>query len=424
MMKSRRYNITILSIFLIIVSGCDLDRFPLDRPSSETFISTPDELEAAVVGLYQPFWFDADGANWINIYPLFDVLTDIAWERGDTKFQQIGAGIHDVNNYFASMVWNRSYLAIGRCNYLLDNMYRVQDLVDESTFEAAAAQAKFIRAFWYMILTELYGDVPAIFNTQTLDEANTPKSPKDVIINQILDDLTHAEVLPEIVPESSRGRITKGAVLALKARVALYNRHWEIAANAAKAAIDLNVYQLDDNFENLFTNSGQVANTEIIFDIQYDRVNRYHQGPMQFNTRMTQGYSTKIPTQSLVDSYECIDGKTIFESPLYDPEKPFENRDPRLKHTVVVPGEIFGGYQFETHRDSVKIWNYNTTPATRVDNQDVLNPYASFSGYCWKKYSYMEDGLAWNRSRLNFIFIRYAELLLIHAEAKGELGQI
>src|SRR5690606_18495788 len=139
---------------------------------------------------------------------------------------------------------------------------------------------------------------------------------------------------------------------------------------------------------------------------------------------MTQGYSTKIPTQSLVDSYECIDGKTIFESPLYDPEKPFENRDPRLKHTVVVPGEIFGGYQFETHRDSVKIWNYNTTPATRVDNQDVLNPYASFSGYCWKKYSYMEDGLAWNRSRLNFIFIRYAELLLIHAEAKGELGQI
>jgi len=136
------------------------------------------------------------------------------------------------------------------------------------------------------------------------------------------------------------------------------------------------------------------------------------------------GFTNKVPSQSLVDAYPCTDGLNIDKSPLYDPKSPYKNRDPRLGFTIAVPGSIFYNYQFETHRDSVKCWNYNTTPATRVDNQDALNAFATFTGYCWKKYVDLEDKADRTNSELNVIQIRYAEILLIYAEAKNELGQL
>src|SRR5690606_30208385 len=104
--------------------------------------------------------------------------------------------------------------------------------------------------------------------------------------------------------------------------------------------------------------------------------------------------------------------------------KPFENRDPRLHYTCAVPGSIFHGYQFETHRDSLKCWNYNVNPPARVPNQDATNPYASFSGYCWRKYANMENPDYLTRSETGIIVLRYAEVLLNYAEAKIESNDI
>ena len=125
----------------------------------------------------------------------------------------------------------------------------------------------------------------------------------------------------------------------------------------------------------------------------------------------------------MIDSYECIDGLSIDKSPLYNPQKPFENRDPRLGYTCVVPGSVFGGYQFESHKDSIECWNYNTNPATRVANQDALNAYATFSGYCWRKYA------EWSQNdptvgETPIILLRYADVLLMYAEAKIEANKI
>src|SRR5690606_36192821 len=120
-----------------------------------------------------------------------------------------------------------------------------------------------------------------------------------------------------------------------------------------------------------------------------------------------------------------IDGLPIDESPLYDPTHPFENRDPRLRQSIAVPGDVYLGYQFETHKDSVECWNYNVSPAQRIPNQDALNPYATFSGYCWRKAADPADvGSSINRSSLNFIVIRLAEVYLNLAEAKIELNEI
>src|SRR5690606_31524543 len=138
-----------------------------------------------------------------------------------------------------------------------------------------------------------------------------------------------------------------------------------------------------------------------------------HRMPISVGSRSAQGNSTKVPTQSMVDSYECIDGLPIDESPLYDPANPFENRDPRLKQSIAVPGDIFLGFQFETHRDSIECWNYNLPPPARVPNQDAVNAFASFSGYCWRKMADINDfPVNRNNSSLNFPVIRYGEVLL------------
>lgn len=138
---------------------------------------------------------------------------------------------------------------------------------------------------------------------------------------------------------------------------------------------------------------------------------------------MASGYSNKVPAQSLVDSYYCKDGLPINESSLYNAATPFKNRDLRLEATVVVPGSTFQGYQFETHPDSLECWDYNVTPAVRRNNQDVTNPYATFSGYCWRKYTDEEQTFRL-KSELNIILIRYAEILLMYAEAINELGRM
>jgi hypothetical protein len=137
---------------------------------------------------------------------------------------------------------------------------------------------------------------------------------------------------------------------------------------------------------------------------------------------MTGGWSVPVPTQSLVDAYYCTDGKRIDDSPLYDPDHPFENRDPRLDATIVRPGARFGNYRFLTHPDSVQTWNYAT--GEWVENADVTNPYATFTGYTWRKYMDEQDFAQTENSELNWILVRYAEVLLTYAEAKIEAGQI
>ena len=109
---------------------------------------------------------------------------------------------------------------------------------------------------------------------------------------------------------------------------------------------------------------------------------------------------------------------------MYDPKNPYENRDPRLAYTIALPGSIFMGYQFETHKDSVQCWNYREEIPVRIKNEDATNAYATFTGYCWRKYVDPADWANPIESELHQIMLRYAEVLLIYAEAKIEANKI
>jgi len=397
--------------------------YPLDKPSSATYPKNENELTMAIWGCYGSLW---SGTNYgMVMSALLDITTDIAWERAEVPMQSIGNGSHDVNNTWVVDLWKNFYIGIGRCNYLLDNMERAQENTTPAVYERIKSEARVLRAYYYLMLTETWGDVPLVTRTLTLEESQVPKTSKKEIVDFLLKEFDEAVVaLPESISDSERGRISKGVVLGLKARTALYNKMYDIAAKAAKDVIDMGEYKIDDSFEDMFKSATQAGSKEMMFYINYKEGYRTPGIVMGCTSRMGGGYSSKIPVQATVDSYDCVDGLPIDKSPLYDPQKPFENRDPRMSYTIVVPGAEYMGYQFETHKDSIECWNYKTTPATRVANQDALNPYASFSGYVWRKYNEISKPSELANSETAFIILRYADVLLMYAEAKTELGEI
>ncbi|QDW24826.1 RagB/SusD family nutrient uptake outer membrane protein [Pedobacter sp. KBS0701] len=425
-MKNKIYC-SIIVFLLVGLSSCQkdyLDKVPLSGPSDETYFSNQDELVLAVNGLYRYANYAPLDNMPLNL--LLDNGTDIGWDRNNGPLQSLGKGNQDSNNGLAISVWTEAYRVIAKCNFILDNIGKVKDKSTAAIYNRSRAEARFVRAYTYQYLTDYFGGVPLVTNVLTLETAQVAKTEKAAIVEFILKELTEAAVdLPLNYSGVDVGRATRGTALAFKARTALNNAKWAEAAEAAKAVMDLKIYSLHNNYGTLFSYAGQ-SSPEIIWAFQYLKASRIktHSTPNALLSRNGLGFTNKVPSQSLVDAFPCTDGLNIDQSPLFDPKSPYKNRDPRLTFTIAVPGSIFYNYQFETHRDSVKCWNYNTTPATRVDNQDALNAFATFTGYCWKKYVDLDDKADRSNSEINVIQIRYAEILLIYAEAKNELGQL
>ncbi|MCI0920322.1 RagB/SusD family nutrient uptake outer membrane protein [Sphingobacterium rhinopitheci] len=424
-MKRNLYSCAlILGLLSASCSKDYLNRYPTDSPSSDTFLTNEDQLDMAVIGAYNTLYSNPSVAPLPFAFAI-DYASDIAWERNTNDLQKLGGGLADVNNTFTSNYWSLLYAGISRCNAILDKANQLALVVPAEKLDTRISEVRFLRAYYYFYLNELFGGVPLITRTLNLSEANVPKSTKeevnDFILNE-LDDITTK--LPITISAENTGRISRGAALALASRAALFNKKWAKSVSAAKALMDLNHYELNPNFGELFTYSGENSK-EIILATQYNKALDKIQGiPSQYLSRYLGGFSNKIPVQSLIDSYECTDGLSIDKSTLYNVNKPFENRDPRLAQTIVLPQSLLWGTVFETHPDSLRTWDYSSGSAVRVNNTDATNAYSTFSGFLWRKYTDELDRPDRTKSELNTILIRYAEVLLNYVEAKVELGEI
>ncbi len=429
----KKYIFLIINVLLLFSCDDFLDKVPMDSPSDKTFLANETEIEMAVVGCYTNLWTDWEG---MPFFLAFEELSDNGWDRNTNDVQKLSQGANDAQSSFVERVWKTCYSGIARCNYLINKLADAEGTVSEEVISQARAEAQFLRAYYYSYLADLYGDIPLILETLTLADANIGRSPKENVLDQIFKDFDEAASILASDNKPTSGRPTRQAALALKARIALYSEKWDVAIAAASEVMKLEgaEVELDPSFPNLFTYEGQDSK-EILFSIQYLFGQKVHPIFRLFGSRSGGGHANKVPSYQLVDSYECTDGLAIDESPLYNPTKPWDNRDPRLAWTFALPssgysnwqnepGCIFQGFQYETHRDSTKCWNYHTSPASRVDNQDALNAYASFSGINWRKYVNDKNYGDVNNCDNNIIVIRYAEVLLIYAEAKVKAGQI
>ncbi len=403
-----------------IVLSCskELDKIPLHAPSTESFPRTLGDFQTALVGCHSPLQLVVSS---ISFTSMFEMYSDIGVHRDNTPDVMMG----DPGSSFVRTIWTTMYRGIGRCNYLLDNVGNANSDVDMTALKNIEASAKYLRAYYYSLLTELFGDVPYITTTLPLAEANVSRTPKAQVVDSVLADLEAASQYLKEENSPASMSISKGAAWALISRVALYNERWNAAISAAGKVMaqEGSQFILEPDYQVLTKLAGN-SSKELIWAIHWSYTDATNSGPTYFRSRNSGGFTNRMPTQALVDSYQDKDGLPIDKSPLYNPLKPYENRDPRLHWTIAVPGSIFCGYQYETHKDSVRCWNYNVTPAIRIPNEDAINPFASFSGFSWRKYVDSTEFDEGAKTAISSIVMRYAEVLLNYAEAKIESNQI
>ncbi len=429
----KNYKIIIFLLLSLSLGGCDnkiLNLESLTEPVDVSFFTNEQELELALAGAYNSLIFTTDYRLPVQVV-MDNAASDIGICRGigTGGFIDLGAGNHSASTGGFQQAYSLFYRGIARSNSLLQNMARAKSVVPDSRYKEIQAQALVIRAYNYMYLTEMFGAVPYLEGVVASPaDALIPRTAKATIVDKLLVDLQSAsEALPLTWPLASKGKITKGVALGLRARIALYNKRYAEAATSAKAIMDNEAamgYSLNSSYEKLFQLSGQ-ASAEIMLVMPFKDGFSTSQFSVAQGSRNLGGFSVTVPTQSMIDSYEATDGKPIDKSSVYDPKKPFENRDPRLKASIITPQSLWAGTIFESHIDSLKFRLANGTIGG--DNKDcrTVSWPGAFCGYLWKKNTIEEDQVLkrdWDDQ--NFTLMRYAEILLTYAEAKIESGQI
>ena len=190
--------------------------------------------------------------------------------------------------------------------------------------------------------------------------------------------------------------------------------------------MDLNVYKLHPSYSNLFLTTTRNSE-ESIFVIPRSITNKVTiGGGIVLNTisRNPGGWAAMDPSWDLLAAYTCTDGKPIDESPLFNPHEPFKNRDPRCTATIVEFGSRHLGFVYDPHPDALEVLNFKTGKMQKNNDNRANAQYASFNALIWKKgvdESWLENGKDADPDK---IIIRYADVLLMYAEAKIELNQI
>ncbi len=406
-MTIKNYIYSILAVCFLTISCSEdfLDKQPLDALSSETYWNNEDEALMAVNACYR-YLID----DWWKTFYTCATDDSYAWSNWPCDVLYAGNGSATTTLGTFSHFWSFYYQAIAAANNVIGNIDKVGD-IDENKRKRIAAEARFIRAYAYQQLVGLYGDVPLIKKVQTVEELYVARNPKSEVIQFLVDDINEfADDLPVVYEDQTNfGRVTQGAALTLQARIYLYNEQWTEAAAAAQKVMDLEQYRIDDDYESLFNgtneNSSEIILLGQVTDLNKSAIATWVGGPA------SGGWSEVVPVQSLVDAYECTDGLPIDQSGLYDPEDPFNNRDPRLSMTIIIPGSILNG-------DTIDITDSLSSDGLGKNN-------ASFSGYYYKKYiPAVIEGWWGGNSTNDIIILRYAEVLLTYAEAKIEDNQI
>ncbi len=420
-----KYISIIAGIALTAASCTSMDITPKTQGNSASWYSSEAELQLAVNEFYMIGYWNRpleDSEQW----------TDNVTYRQQNRNPGSGGTILDATmngrQWEVYSLWQQSYKLISRANTLLENIHRAEENgVNPDVIKRFKAEAYFARACKYADLLFFYGDIPYLEKYMTIREAEElGRRAKSEIIPLVYDDFDKAaDGLPKEW-SSEHIHATKGAALAMKARFALYMGDWATAAKAAKDCMDLNVYSLASDYGSIFLQStGMIP--EKIFCIPRSIENNVVLDEWFVKNglpRNAGGYGSYNPSWDLLAAYLCTDGLPIDESPLFDPQHPFANRDPRCTMTIVEFGTAHCGFIYDPSPAATKVLNLSTNAMQSNNDSRAVAQYASFNGLVWKKM--IDDNWVTNfpKAENDYIVIRYADVLLMYAEAKIELNEI
>lgn len=389
-------SISIAFVLLMVVSCSEsfLEKSPLDTINTENFFQTEEDAIAAVNGAYQPL-------QWPKLYNMRMWTTDIM--AGNSI---VGAGggddgreTQDMMNFVTSTdnpgvldLWRGPAPGILRSNIILQNVPEMD--IDQAIKNRILGEAHFLRAHYYFILVRMFGDVPLI--TKPLapgDDLLTERTPAVDVYQLVIDDYTAAmELLPEKSTYSSLdlGRATKGAAAGMLAKVYLTLGDYDKVVELTEVVAGLG-YQLNVNYADNFDSNNENS-IESLFEVQY-----IADAGEDFWSNENQ--SSWLSTFMGPRNSDMVAGGWGWNQPTNEFVEAYEEGDLRKDATVLYQGcPDFGGMAYDQ--------GYSTT------------------GFNLRKYLVTKDIAATSdNSPLNFPVLRYADVLLMRAEALNELGQ-
>ena len=432
----KKQIIFLFSLFMIVFSiSCDeefLERYPKDQITEKNFWTSANQLKVYANQFYTslPHQTGYSLDHWDD-----DVTSD---NMVNYDYDVTLAGERTVPSSGGGWYWNN----IREVNYFLENYQKCEDNFEE--YKHYVGEVYFFRAFYYFQKIKQFGDVPWINKTLNIDsdELYKERTSRRVVVDSILSDLDKAYDYLEPKSDVEQFRIYDDIAMFFKSRVALYEGTWEKyhqgtdfgvenpevtyfleeARDAAKAVMETGDYGIwstgkpNQDYYHLFNRYDYSSNPEVLLWNRYDYdAGLYHQ--TQWYMMPWRGGGVGL-TKSLVDAYLDMDGEPIAISDDYVGDNTLQqvvqNRDPRLRQTFRLPGEVVRIFQGDTTY-------FDYPPLDKTERESCP------SGYQLQKGSAPDYEVVSGEYRISTvptIIFRYAEVLLNYAEARAELGEL
>ncbi|RZK36725.1 MAG: RagB/SusD family nutrient uptake outer membrane protein [Hymenobacter sp.] len=395
----KKYCLYVSLALGLSLQGCQdfLTQLPNGQQTTANFYTNAAECKAAVMGCYalsdQDDWWKLDRSRMFG-----DAGSDDAWKgnaiAGDQReFGDFARFFWLPNNEWFDNRYTFLYQAIGNCNAALVGIGNSP--IDATTKQQLLGEVKFIRAYNYFELVKGYGGVPLVTApVAPSDAVSIPRASATDVYAQIIKDLQEAAAaLPEKSAQASGdvGRATKGAANGYLAKAYLFTEQWALCQQAAETVINSSQYSLGD-FDKVWSVSNPNG-VESLFEINYNANQTFNLGTyltVVMRSRADNGWGFNTPSSNLENAFKA------------------EN-DPRLKWTIIKQGDNVG-----PKTATFDYSNYDTKPSENESGRISRKMFLQLAD---------RPANEGNHSPLNRIELRYADLLLMHAEASSKLGQ-
>lgn len=399
--KNSIASLLLASLLIATFAGCEkyLDVQPKYIQDAENYFNSKSDYELALIGAYDLLQ-SSFIVNWIG-----EIASDNSIAGGESVNDT--EGLHQIDNMTHNAVNNElrnvfrwNYAGIARVNYIME----YKDKIEFDGKEKIIGQARFLRAYYYFELVKFFGDVPLIIDKRlgTEEVTKTSRTPKAQVYSQIEADLSYAvENLDWSDPV--KGRADKGAALALLGKVYLYQNKFSQASTALDRVITEGGYSLVADYATLWTAAGE-NNSETVFDVEYSALEG--------------------------GSYECLiclegnaapgfHGIRQYNGPLYGDGNSYNMPTP----------ELYNSFEANDPRKDITVLDIDAFIAVQPNPGSITYAIGGggHTGYYNNKYIKRLDelGLPDNdlTSPLNYKVIRFADVLLMSAEAHNRNGQ-
>ncbi len=391
-MKTKLYILFTLSV-LMGMSGCEdfLNQVPVTARSAENFYRTAGDFQNAVMGTYAIFknpGLYSNGTATASLLWLGEGASD-NWDYGQTKntatlprYEILEFNV-SLSNPILSTAWTGHYIGIGRANAIIEKLPAAE--ISDALKLRYEGEAKFLRAFFYFNLVRTFGKVQLIENSFSDPfAANTiPRSEVSQVYDLIISDLTTAENnLPTAIPAGEAGRASRWAAKALLGKVYLTRTQYDLASQKLAEVIASGLFNVTANsYAEVFSpTTSFVNNKDVILSVQY------------LSGLVSQGsglWSSGIPFGAPGTLFGTTGSGDGFMRPTADLESAYEDGDLR--------------------KDASMLPSYVATNGNTINERYMVK--------------YRQPGPQAGDSDVDFPILRYADVLLMHAEAVNELGQ-